>query len=240
MFLTALLIQVLHGRRELGLVGRSSFPTKQNGHHTVLSLGGRAWLVRTIDWARGVAYVEPTASAGRSKWRDLGPSLGFMICRRVRDMLATDTEREWWSRRARDAITAARAEYPWLTTDATTVLAEPDGSLKRWTFAGRSVNATLAAAVRSRMQGKVVHDNFAVKIKTGKSMADLEASITDICSQPMKDLLPEIDADAVTALTFSDCIPPEMAERMLQRRAVDRASLAAVLAEPVRCITPAG
>ena len=235
-FLTAPLIQVLHGRRELGLVDRSSFLTKRNDHQTVLSLGGRSWLVRTIDWGRGIAYAEPAADAGRSRWKGLGPSLGFVMCRRIRDMLATAVEREWWSRRAREAITEARADYPWLTTEATTVLAEPNESMSWWTFAGRSVNAALAAAVRSRIEGKVVHDNFAVKIETGSSMADLEACIADIRRQPIESLLPEIDADAVTALKFSDCIPREMAERMLQRRATDQAALATVLAEPVRFI----
>jgi hypothetical protein len=47
-------------------------------------------------------------------------------------------------------------------------------------LAGRSVNATFAAAVRSRIQGKVVHDNFTVKIETGSSIADLEVCIADV------------------------------------------------------------
>jgi ATP-dependent Lhr-like helicase len=161
------------------------------------------------------------------------------MCRRIRDMLATDVEREWWSRRAREAITEARADYPWLTTDATSVLAEPNGSLSWWTFAGRSVNAALAAAVRSRIQGKVVHDNFAIKIETGSSMVDLEAFIADIRRQPIESLLPEIDADAVMALKFSDCIPRGMAETMLQRRATDQTAIATVIAEPVRFIADA-
>ena len=107
-------------------------------------------------------------------------------------------------------------------------------------MAGRSVNATFTAAVRSRIQGKVVHDNFTVKIETGSSIADLEACIADVRRQPIEDLLPEIDADAVTALKFSDCIPREMAERMLQRRATDQTAIATVPAEPARFIATAG
>lgn len=235
-FLTAPIIQVLHGRRELGLVDRSSLLTKRNDHQTVLSLGGRSWLVRTIDWGRGIAYAEPAADAGRSRWKGLGPSVGFVMCRRIRDMLATDVEREWWSRRAREAITEARADYPWLTTEATTVLAEPNESMSWWTFAGRSVNAALATAVRSRIEGKVVHDNFAIKIETGSSLADLEACIADIRRQPIESLLPEIDADAVTALKFSDCIPRGLAEQMLQRMAADPSAITIVLSEQVRLI----
>lgn len=236
-FLTPPLIHVLHGRRELGLVDQSSFMPRAKDRPIILSLGGRAWIVRSIDWPRGTAYVEPAADAGRSKWKSLGPGLGFAMCRRVRDLLATDIEREWWSRRAKDAMTAARADYPWITTDGTAVLTEPNGDLMWWTFAGRSVNATLATAVQAHITGKVAHDNFAVKIETGSSMAEMEACIAAIRSRPHDELLPEIDADAVTALKFSDCMPRERAQRMLQRRATDRESLAVVLTEPVRFIT---
>jgi ATP-dependent Lhr-like helicase len=236
-FLTPPLIHVLHGRRELGLVDQSSFMPRAKDRPIILSLGGRAWIVRSIDWPRGTAYVEPAADAGRSKWKSLGPGLGFAMCRRVRDLLATDIEREWWSRRAKDAMTAARADYPWLTTEGTAVLMEPNGDLMWWTFAGRSVNATLATAVQAHITGKVAHDNFAVKIETGSSMAEMEACIAALRNQPRDELLPEIDADAVTALKFSDCLPPERAQRMLQRRATDRESLAAVLTEPVRFVT---
>ena len=105
-----------------------------------------------------------------------------------------------------------------------------------WTFAGRSVNATLATAMQTCITGKVAHDNFAVKIESGSSMADMEACIAAIRSRPHDELLPEIDADAVTALKFSDCMPPERAQRTLQRRATDHQSLATVLNEPVRFV----
>jgi hypothetical protein len=120
------------------------------------------------------------------------------------------------------------------------VLHESDGNLMWWTFAGRSVNAALAAAARSRIEGKIVHDNFAIKVETGSGMADLEACIADIRRQPIASLLPEINEDAVTALKFSDCIPREMAETMLQRRATDQTAIATVIAEPVRFVAHNG
>lgn len=235
-FLTPPLVQVLHGRRELGLVDRMSFMSQQRGRPTVLSLGGRAWLVRTIDWARGIAYVEPAADAGRSRWKGAGPGLGFAMYRRIRDLLATDVEREWWSQRARDAMAASRAEYPWLTTDGTVVVTEPGGDLAWWTFAGKGVNAAVASALQARIEGKVGHDNFAVRIETGPALADLEAMIASLRGQPATDLRPAIDPDAVAALKFTDCIPPDLAERMLQDRGRDGHGLAALLAEPVRAV----
>jgi len=236
-FLTPPLFQVRHGRRELGLVDRSSFLPASKGGPVILSLGGRPWLLRSVDWPHGVAYVEPAADAGRSRWRSPGVGLGFTMCRRVRDLLATDGDRGWWSRRARDTLAEARREYPWLTTEGTAITAENDGELRWWTFAGRAVNASLAAALHTRIAGKVSHDNYAVKIETGASMAQIEPLLAELRQAAPEELVPTIDADAVSALKFSDCLPTELASRMLAVRAMDLTALRMVMNEPVRLIT---
>lgn len=235
-FLTPPLFQVLHGRRELGLVDSSSFIPRSRGAPIVLSLGGRSWLLRTVDWQHGVAYVEPAADAGRSRWRSSGVGLGFTMCRRIRDLLATEVQREWWSQRARQAIAEARMEYPWLTAEGTVVTLEQQGELCWWTFAGRTVNASLSTALQQRITGKISHDNFAVKIETGATMADIEGFVTELRQTNPEALLPEIDADAITSLKFSDCLPRDLAHRMLQVRAMDVAGLRSVLADPVRFV----
>jgi len=236
-FLTPPLFQVRHGRRELGLVDRSSFLPASKGGPVILSLGGRPWLLRSVDWPHGVAYVEPAADAGRSRWRSPGVGLGFTMCRRVRDLLATDGDREWWSRRARDTLAEARREYPWLTTEGTAITAEHDEELRWWTFAGRAVNASLAAALHTRIAGKVSHDNYAVKIETGASMAQIEPLLAELRQAAPEELVPTIDADAVSALKFSDCLPTGLASRMLAVRAMDLTALRMVMNEPVRFIT---
>jgi len=48
------------------------------------------------------------------------------------------------------------------------------------------------------------------------------------------DFLPTIDAEAVSALKFSDCLPRAMATRMLEIRSSDLPAIRAVLAEPTR------
>jgi ATP-dependent Lhr-like helicase len=235
-FLTPPLFQVRHGRRELGLVDNSSFIPKSQGSPVILSLGGRSWLLRNVDWQHGIAYVEPAADAGRSRWRSSGVGLGFTMCRRIRDMLAADMQREWWSHRAREAIAEARMEYPWLTTEGTAVTLEPQRDLCWWTFAGRAVNASLSTALQQHITGKISHDNFAVKIETGATMAEIEPLVVELQRKPPETLMPAIDTDAITALKFSDCLPPELAQRMLQVRAMDVAGLRTVLAESVRFV----
>lgn len=235
-FLTPPLFQVRHGRRELGLVDSASFLPNAKGAPVVLSLGGRSWLVRNVDWRHQVAYVEPAADAGRSRWRSPGVGLSFTMCRRVRDLLADDGQREWWSRRAADALAEARAEYAWLSSDGTAVVRQPSGELFWWTFAGRAVNSSLASALRGPVAGKISHDNFTVKIETGADPADVEAHIRALLGADPEALLPEIDADAIAGLKFADCLPRDLAERMLQVRAMDVAGLRTVLGEPVRFV----
>jgi ATP-dependent Lhr-like helicase len=237
-FLTPPLFQVRYGRQELGLVDSSSFLPRGKGAPVILSLGGRPWLLRNVDWPHGIAYVEPAADGGRSRWRSPGVGLSFTMCRRVRDLLATDVEREWWSRRARETLAEARLEYPWLTTEGTTVSAEPNGDLCWWTFAGRAVNASLSTALQNQIEGKISHDNYAVKIETGATMAEVEVLVAELRRVAPETLLPTIDADAITALKFSDCLPRDLAHRMLQVRAMDVVGLHSVLTQPVRFLAP--
>ncbi len=235
-FLTPPLFQVCYGRRELGLVDSSSFVPRSKGAPVILSLGGRPWLLRNVDWSHGVAYVEPAADGGRSRWRSSGLGLSFTMSRRIRDLLANDVEREWWSQRATDAFTEGRANYPWLTTEGTSVTLEPREELFWWTFAGRSVNTSLATALRRRIAGRITHDNYAVKIETGATVSEIEPMITELRNVDPETLLPEIDADAIMALKFADCLPRELAHHMLQVRSMDMAGLRIVLTEPVRFV----
>jgi hypothetical protein len=94
----------------------------------------------------------------------------------------------------------------------------------------------MATALQQRITGKISHDNFAVKIETGATMADIEGFAAELRQTNPEALLPEIDADAITALKFSDCLPRDLAHRMLQVRAIDAPALRTLLSEPVRFV----
>jgi len=233
-FLTPPLFQVRYGRQELGVVDNSSFLPRSRGEPIVLSLGGRAWALRTVDWRRSIAYVEPTTDTGRTRWRGGGLGLGHDMCQRIRDLLASDDVRDCWSQRARQQLAQTRSEYPWITRDATTVLLEPDGELVWWTFAGSRTNASLVGGLHEQIEGRITHDNFAVKIETGCTMADLEPILARLRTTEPADLLPPIDADAITSLKFNNCLSRDLAQQMLQQRALDEQGLGKTLQLPVR------
>ena len=210
---------------------------RARGEPIVLSLGGRSWRLRSVDWRRSVVYVEPSTDAGRSRWRGGGGGLGFDICRRIRELLVSDTERDCWSQRARSKLAEARLEYPWLASDATTVLLGSDGELTWWTFAGRRANASLATALDRRIEARITSDNFAVKIEAHAPQADVEQAITELRTADPASLLPSIDADALTALKFVNCLPPALAQQMLQQRVLDEHGLRGALREPCRFVS---
>jgi len=95
---------------------------------------------------------------------------------------------------------------------------------------------SLATALQNQIAGKISHDNYAVKIETGASFAEIEPLIIELQRAAPETLLPAIDADAISALKFSDCLPRELAARMLQVRAIDLAGLRTVMVEPVRFV----
>jgi ATP-dependent Lhr-like helicase len=238
-FLTPPLLTVLNGRTDMGLVDASSLMPKAKDRPIILSLAARSWLVRSIDWPRGIVYVEPTTDPGKSRWRSNGPGLSYPLCQRMRKLLAEEGDREGWSGRAREAVQTARVEFPWVSMDATTMINDRHRDLKWWTFAGRAANAGLAAAIGRRIPGAATFDNLSVTIENGREIEEFDEALASLSRLPDDDFLSDIDADAVNALKFSDCLPREMATRMLQRRSSDLPAIRAVLAEPPRRIVTA-
>ncbi len=88
---------------------------------------------------------------GASRWRGGGPMVGFRFCQSMRDVLTSDGERDWWSRRSREAMARIRDEFAWLAADGTTLHrggGDTDGAEPVWwTFAGTKANASLKAAL---------------------------------------------------------------------------------------------
>ena len=233
-FLSPPLLTVLHGRTDLGQVDSSSLIPKAKDKPIILSLAARSWLVRSIDWPRGLVYVEPTTDQGVSRWRSNGPGLSYPLCQRMRRLLADDADREGWSNRAREAMRSAREDFSWVAPEATALVDDRHRDLRWWTFAGKAANAGLAAALRRRIPGAVNHDNLTVTIENGLEIAELDDALATLPSLGDDDFLPDIDADAIDGLKFSDCLPRDLATRMLQVRSSDLPSIRAVLAEPMR------
>jgi ATP-dependent Lhr-like helicase len=231
-FLAPPLFAVHHGRQELGFVDELTFLSKQEGSRTLL-LGGRAWRVTHIDWQRRVAHVEPSEDKGRSRWKGTGQVLGFPLCQAIKRVLADDESRPCWSQRAQDQIRQLRDDFSWLTPEGSVVIANKSGDHEWWTFAGQRVNGCLAPALSQATKSQATFDSFALHFQQHVSMRDVEKAIDQIRSGSAAELMPAVDERAVQGLKFSECLPTEMAMRVLQMRARDEDATRHVLRDPV-------
>ena len=59
--------EVYFGREHLGSADRGSFASK-GASALVISLAGRSWKLREIDWSGWKAFVEPAKDGGKSRW----------------------------------------------------------------------------------------------------------------------------------------------------------------------------
>jgi ATP-dependent Lhr-like helicase len=232
-FLSPPLFTVLHGRQELGFVDELTFLGKKDGPR-VLLLGGRSWAVKHVDWQRKIAHVEPTDAKGQSRWKGEGQGLGFALCQSIHDVLATDTEREIWSRRAVERMAEIRHEYAWLTPGTTVLLRGKDGDVEWWTFGALAANAMLAGALSGQVQGEVDYDNFTITLKLSVTIERCTEAIGALRGQGPEGMRAAIDPAAGDGLKFSACVPPGLLSEMLRRRLRDEDGVRTLLARTVR------
>jgi ATP-dependent Lhr-like helicase len=177
--------------------------------------------VNHIDWQRRVAFVEATENRGRSRWKGEGGGLGYQLAQSIQHVLASDNTEEYWSRRAQDQIVLTRGQYPWLERENTVALADTDGLLTWWNFAGSSANATLANELAQITTIKVQHDCFGLMFETKATFNQLQSAIGELRERDIEEMKPLIDDRAIEGLKFSQCLPIAFAREMLQARMRD-------------------
>jgi ATP-dependent Lhr-like helicase len=229
------LFSVLHGRQELGFVDEITFLGRVEGQR-ILLLGGRAWQVNHIDWQKRIAYVEATAAEGKSRWQGEGQSLGYKLCQTIKGVLTDETERDHWSRRARERIAIIRADFPWLEKDSSTVITDAIAKVKWWTFAGGRANATLAHELATATKSRVQHDNFSLNFTSDISFKKIESGIAELRSRDVSGMRPAVDEESIEGLKFSECVAKGLALELLQERLKDPEATASVLKTEVKFV----
>jgi ATP-dependent helicase Lhr and Lhr-like helicase len=141
------LVSVYYGQSEIGQVHELTFQLKDEGP-TILTLGGRGWIVNHIDWPRRRAYAEPTGLAGRSRWVGAAQPMHLQLCQAIADVLGGAESAVNLSKRAHDQLQKARADHPWVEKGSTALLRRHLGAVEWWNFAGRLLNAALAGHFR--------------------------------------------------------------------------------------------
>jgi ATP-dependent Lhr-like helicase len=193
------------------------------------------WKTKHLDWKRRIAYVEPTDEKGRSRWLGEGQMLSHAVCQSIRRILACDEDDPTWSRRAAQQFTELRDEHPWVSADATSLVHQPNGEIRWWTFAGGIANTLLADTLKPNCDVK--GDNLSLSFPTASSLETVAELINGI--HPA-DVRPIPNIEAMENLKFSECLSPKIASEVFTSRFWDKRAIDCVLKEPMRSISQQG
>ena len=229
------LFRVLHGKNEIGEVHRSSFEVKQK-EVPILQLAGRDWVVKHIDWDARTAYVEPSATQGRSRWPGDGRALRIELCHAIRDVLAGDPVPAKLSQRATSELTDIREEFSWVER-GTTVVVQTAAGFAWWTFAGLRANASLRVPLAGTARQDARLQNLEIPLERGAASSEIERCIASLRDASL--LAPPVSDDAIEGLKFSRCLPRELATRMLSNRLADPAACREAINERLRFVAVA-
>ena len=209
-------IKVCHGRQELGEVHQSTFILKAE-EPTVLTLAGRSWATKYIDWPRRKAYVEPTELRGRSQWLSAGQPWHFALCQAVARVLAREAPPVRFSRRALEHMAELREAFDWVEPGTTFLIADAHDHLVWWTFAGRLVNTALAHALAGEAT-RIVADNLAISFTGAVDLAAMAAAIREKVFHATSEITLPLDAAFIAELKFGECLPAELRDRVIRAR----------------------
>jgi ATP-dependent Lhr-like helicase len=157
--------------------------------------------------------------------------MGSSIASAVRDVLVGSTpEGVSLSRRANAQLVILRGERPEVRTGATSVVSEPSGVKRWWTFAGWKANLALAEAVAGHRGSVTAVEDLWIALDTPTSVSDVVTASGDAADTELR---PAVDEEAIEDLKFSECLPSDLAHEVVQRRLHDAAAVRMVLSEPV-------
>jgi ATP-dependent Lhr-like helicase len=142
------LLEVIYGRSSLAHLDQFTFSIDnglaiQKGRPTILTLGGKHWIVTDIDWRRREVYVKPTEEGGKTRWSGSGQDIGKPFAQAELSILNGDAGSQRWSKRAITQMDSCRSTYSWLSTRRPTVRLRSDLS-EWWTFSGTAMNRLIA------------------------------------------------------------------------------------------------
>jgi ATP-dependent helicase Lhr and Lhr-like helicase len=228
-FTSAPMLAVHYGATELGFVDPASV-AEQLETPTVLSLGGRAWLVQSLDWRRRVVWVEPAAEQGKSRWFGSSRTMSARVAAAVKTVLKTDVSGCTLSKRAKERVRALHERFDFLTVGASDRLKGRAGASELWTFAGGAANAMLALAICASPERKTPRfDDWSIQL-----LPEHEPALRQLRQVP----LPNPGASAIAkqfagTLKFSMCVPKVLLDECVSARLFDMATARKVAALPI-------
>ncbi|HRY49975.1 MAG TPA: DEAD/DEAH box helicase [Candidatus Paceibacterota bacterium] len=231
--------EVFCGREHLGSVDRGTFA--QHGQTPlVISLGGRSWKVRELDWSGWKAFVEPADYGGRSRWLGSGRAYSFQLCQAVKQVITSEGHFPFLSRRGDQALDESRAEHDWVKPDSTVLRLGANGvDGEWWTFAGRRANEYFCRLLGKTIRLRSIADNFSLRLQTAVSVEDFDKALQTLRSSPARETAPAVVED-LDDLKFAECLPPTALQTLLRDRQEAHREVDIVLAQPLKTSSGVG
>jgi ATP-dependent Lhr-like helicase len=225
--------KMLHGSTELGTVDQITFMRHRDEEPTVLSMGGRSWLVTSLDWARREAFVVPTESKGRSQWQGGRLGMSREYARAVHLLLTASGVSSTLTRRAQDRMTELRSEYQFLQSEVDVAqLDRSAGEVTWYTFAGATINAAFADIIEKGGYGDTTATDFWVRVTDTFDAQGVVKLVRSKSAKAVRDGFEVLD-DFLDNLKFNECLPPDLAHEVLRARLFEIEELQTALARDV-------
>lgn len=227
-------------RRELGSL-EQAFVDRLVADMSSFLLGGRAWLVVSVDHSERMIRVKSAPRGKKPSWGGFVPQfLGREVCQEMRAVLAGDEEYGFLDAKAKGSLADWRQELgPLLRRgDSGAAPMQFDGdTLTWWTFAGGRINQTLKYALEWKGSWKVVPDNFALKIEgAGLGFKEVER-VVDALRDPQLWTDPEVRRALLAKVPeyrlskFQKVLPDRLQVEMVGSYLIDFAGTPEFLAE---------
>jgi ATP-dependent helicase Lhr and Lhr-like helicase len=180
-----------------------------------------------------LAYVEISEEEGRSRWAGAAQAIRYELCQAMREVLLGHDLPALVSKRAAKDLEELRADFPWLEAGKTALVRDAKGDVRWWTFCGLHANAALAARLVNTHGFVATPNNLAIRIVKPESLAAVDASVRALRQTPVEDVPAPVSDKALQGLKFVECLPADLARRVLQMRTTDVQAITAVKMEPV-------
>jgi ATP-dependent helicase Lhr and Lhr-like helicase len=210
------MIKVFHGQQELGEVHQLTFAVREDGP-ALLTLGGRSWQTKYIDWARKKAYVEPTEMRGRSQWISAAQPMHFQMCQSIAKILRSEDQFKGLSKRAGELLNELREEFDWLEKEKATLLVDADNNAYWWTFAGKLFNSAMAELLQGEADN-LVTDNLCISFTRVIDIKELANKIREIMGATDTCISVPLEEEFIQELKFSDCLSQAVINREITAR----------------------
>jgi ATP-dependent Lhr-like helicase len=182
----------------------------------VLALGGRSWLIVSVDWKSQRVYVQPAKQKGKSRWMGQARGASRALAQEVRALLASDdTPRSLLTKRSQPKLDELVHDLEWTLTS--TPIRGDDGSMEWWTYAGSAANAILAAQAETVGARTMSVDAYSVQLKISDAQIQAAGGWQRITAIPTSAI-----TLAPLNLKFSQLLPPAVHAEVGLRRVLQR------------------